>query len=90
MKQKLVCLINLKHTPGVNQMQTTIKFKEITTREELLTRIKTVGENLVLSCGNNYGSIKEKGLLHTEPAVGRKQVLVKYTHHGESTVVRYI
>lgn len=69
-------------------MQTTIKFDKITTREELLTRAKIDGENLVISCGNRYGSIK--CLLHETPAAGRKQVLVRYTHHGESTVVRYI
>ncbi|CAD9227996.1 hypothetical protein BCEN4_740111 [Burkholderia cenocepacia] len=63
-----------------------IKFSDIKTREQLLSRV----ENGTLSCGNQYSKIK--GLLSFEPKPSMQRIAVLYSLQGEGTkrVYRYI
>jgi hypothetical protein len=68
-----------------------IKFKEIKTRDELLTRIirKNNGLN-VLSCGNQYGYIY-RFLSRTKTNDNMIEVEVFYTAgSGEHSIIRFI
>lgn len=66
-----------------------IKFEDIKTREEVLTRIVKDGDFNRLSTGNKWWMIKDLFTMNEEE--GKIKVIVKYTAGaGGHSIVRYI